>query len=45
MPTYKRGLFMRLSNFRVLTGKILMFWIGSNLWEVVACERWLPKEV
>ena len=31
--------------FRVLTGKIFMFWIGSHLWEVVACERWSPKEV
>ena len=26
--TYERGLFMRGSNLRVLSGKILMFWIG-----------------
>lgn len=45
MPTYERGLFMRGSNSRVLTGKILAFWIGSHLWEVVACERWSPKKV
>lgn len=30
VPTYERGLFMRGSNFRVLTGKILAFWIGSH---------------
>ena len=28
--TREAGLFMRGSNLRVLTGKILMFWIGSH---------------
>ena len=26
-------------------GKNLVFWIGSRLWEVVACERWSHMEV
>ena len=28
-----------------LTGKILVFWIGGCLWEVVSYERWLHLEV
>ena len=27
---------MRGSNYRALTGKSLVFWIGGHLWEVVA---------
>ena len=33
---YRRWLFTRGSNCKALTGKILVFWIGGNLWEVVA---------
>ena len=37
--------FTRDSNYRALTGKSLLFWIGDRLWEVVAYERWSPMEV
>ena len=33
---YRRWSFTRGSNFRALTAKILVFWIGGCLWEVVA---------
>ena len=33
---YRRCLFTRGSNCEALTGKILVFWIGGCLWEVVA---------
>ena len=36
---------MRGFNRKALTGKILVFWIGGRLWEVVAYERWSYMEV
>ena len=44
---YRRWSFTRGSNFNALTGKILVFWIGSCLWEMVAYggERWPHMEV
>ena len=42
---YRRCSFTRGSNCEVLTGKILVFWIGGCLWEVVAYERWSHMEV
>ena len=33
---YRRWSFTRGSNCKALTGKILVFWIGGRLWEVVA---------
>ena len=36
---YRRWSFTRVSNCRALTGKVLVFWIGGRLWEVVAYER------
>ena len=42
---YRRWSFTRGSNCKVLTGKVLVFWIGGRLWEVVANERWLQMEV
>ena len=41
----KRWLFTRGSNCKALTGKILVFWIGSCLWETGAYERWSHMEV
>ena len=41
--TYKSmftSLFTRGSNCEALTRKLLVFWIGGCLWEVVAYERW-----
>ena len=38
--TYRRWSFTRGSNCEALTGKILVFWIGGCLWEVVAYGRW-----
>ena len=35
---YRRWLFTRGSNCKALTGKVLVFWIGGRLWEVVAHE-------
>ena len=32
--------FTRASNYRALTGKNVVFWIGSALWQVVAYGRW-----
>ena len=37
---YRRwSLITRGSNCKVLTGKILVLWIGGRLWEVVAYEE------
>ena len=33
---YRRWAFAINSNFKALTGKILVFWIAGRLWEVVA---------
>ena len=41
----RRWSFTRGSNRKALTGKILAFWIGGRLWEVVAYERWSHVEV
>ena len=38
-------IFTRGSNCKALTGKILVFWMGGRLREVVASERWLHMEV
>ena len=35
---YRRCSFIRDSNCKALIGKILVFWIGGRLWEVVALE-------
>ena len=40
----RRWSFTRGSNCNALTGKILVFWIGSRLWEVITYERWLHME-
>ena len=40
-----RGRLRAGSNYRALTGKNLVFWIGGRLWEVVAYERWSHMEV
>ena len=37
--------FTRGSNCKALAGKIMVFWIGGGLLEVVAYERWLHMEV
>ena len=42
---YKRGSCTRDSNCKALTGKIVVFRIGSHLWKVVAYERWSHMEV
>ena len=42
---YRRWSFTRGSNYKALTGKILVVWIGGRLWEVVAYERWSHMEV
>ena len=42
---YMRWLLTRGSNCKALTGKILVSWIGSRLWEVFACERWSHMKV
>ena len=42
---YRRWSFTRGSNCKALTGKILVFWIGGNLLEVVAYKRWSHMEV
>ena len=37
---YRRWSFTtRGSNWKALTGKILVLWIGGGLWEVVAYEK------
>ena len=35
-PSYRRWSLTRASNGEALTGKVLVFWIGGRLWEVVA---------
>ena len=35
----RRWSFTRDSNCKSLTGKVLVFWIGGRLWEVVSYER------
>ena len=42
---YGRSSFTRISNCKALSGKVLVFWIGGRLWEVVAYERWSRMEV
>ena len=42
---YRRWSFTRGSNCKALTGKILVFWIGGRLWDVVAYESWSHMEV
>ena len=42
---HKRWLFMRSSNDRAFTGKILVFWISGRLWELAAYKRWSHLEV
>ena len=37
---YGRWSFSRNSNCYFLTGKVLVFWVGGRLFEVVAYERW-----
>ena len=36
---YRRWSFTRVSKCKALTGKVLVFWIGGRLLEVVAYER------
>ena len=35
---------MRGSKYSDLTEEILVFWKSGRLWEVVADERWSPRE-
>ena len=35
---HRRWSFTRDSNCKTLTGKVLVFWIGGRLWDVVAHE-------
>ena len=42
---YRRWSFTRGSKCKALTEKILPFWIGGNLWEVVVYKRWSHMEV
>ena len=37
---YRKWSFNRGSNYKALTGEILMFWIGVHLSEVVAYNGW-----
>ena len=32
------------SNYRLLSGEMLVFWIDVRLWEVFAYERWSHME-
>ena len=41
---YRRLSFTRGSNYKALTRKMLGFWVGGRLLEVVAYERWLHME-
>ena len=43
--TYRRFSFTRGSSCKALSGKVLVFWIGGRLWEVVAYKRWSQMEV
>ena len=42
---YRRWSSTRGSNYKALTGEILVFWIGGRLWELVAYEWWSHMEV
>ena len=42
---YRRFLFTRGYNCKVLTGKVLVFWMGSRLWEMVTYMKWSHMEV
>ena len=42
---YRGWSFTRGSNHKALTEKILVFWSGGNLWEVVSYKRWSHIEV
>ena len=42
---YKKWSFMRSSNYRALTGKILLVWISGRLWGVATYEWWSQMEV
>ena len=42
---YERWSFTTDSNYRALTEKNLVFWIGGCLWEAVVYERWSYMEV
>ena len=42
---YRRWSFTRGSKCKALTGKIVVFRIGSRLWKVVVYERWSHMEV
>ena len=42
---YRRWLFTRSSTCKAFTRKVLVFWIGGRLREVVAYERWSHMEV
>ena len=42
---YRRWLFTRSSNCKAFTGKVLVFWIGGRLREVVAYEKCSHMEV
>ena len=42
---YRGWSFTRGSNCKALTEKMLVFWTGGNLWEVVTYKRWLHMEV
>jgi len=44
-PSYRKWTFTKGSNCEALTGKVLVFWIGGRLWEVVAYDRWFHIEV
>ena len=45
--TYRKGLFTggSITVSLCMTGKVLVFWIGGHLWEVVAYERWSHMKV
>ena len=36
---------MKVSNCKASTGKILLFWVGGRLWEMLAYKRWSHVEV
>ena len=42
---YRSWSFTRGSNCKALTSKVLKFWIGGRLWEMVAYERWSHMKV
>ena len=42
---YRRWSFTKGYNCKDLPGKVLVFWIGGRLWEVVAYKRWSHMQV